>query len=138
VTRRQLWWSAAALLGALLLLALAALQFVGQRPETPAELSHPTSGGDDKPFAEAGPARAAFITSSMSSCTKGMAAQGALRERLSDEQIDAYCRCYSNSMADAVTTDEVKQIMGGAPPLGVVRDKAQSVARSCIAQLPSK
>lgn len=134
--RRHAWWLAAALLGALLLL-VAGLQFVGRKADTSAALSRPTNGGENKPFAEAGLARAAFITSALSACAKGMAAQGAVKERLSDGEIDTYCRCYSNGMADVVTTDEVQKMVGGAPPLDVVREKAQSVAQSCVAQLQS-
>ncbi|HEV8026221.1 MAG TPA: hypothetical protein VGP50_02260 [Stellaceae bacterium] len=130
MTRRRIYLLAA---GLLITIGLGAAGFhslgLGQRTELPAEAM---------PYAEEGPERAAFVANAMSSCAREVAAREPLGRPLSDDEIEAYCRCYSNGMAEVITADDVKQMTAGAAPMDVVRDKAVRVLQSCSEVLPAK
>ena len=57
---------------------------------------------------------------------------------LSDDEIETYCRCYANGMADRVTADDVRQMVAGGEPMAILRDKAVRVLQSCGEFLPAK
>ena len=126
MTPRWIYLLAAGLLVAIALGA-AGFYFLGQKAELPAETM---------PFAEEGPERAAFIANAMSSCAKEMAGKEPLGRHLSDNEIETYCRCYSNGMAAVITADDVKQMTAGAAPMDVLRDEAARVLQSCGEALP--
>ncbi|HEV8027627.1 MAG TPA: hypothetical protein VGP50_09360 [Stellaceae bacterium] len=128
MTRRRIYLVAAGLLVAIGL-GVAGFHFRGQRAEIPAEAM---------PFVEEGPERAAFVTSAMSSCAREMVGKEALGRHLSDDEIETYCRCYANGMADRVTADDVRQMVAGGEPMAILRDKAVRVLQSCGEFLPAK
>jgi hypothetical protein len=134
MTRRKILLSAGGAVAVVAAVGLVAAQFARHPPE----IARATRRSDT-PFAAAGPQRSAFITSAVVSCTKQMSASEPLGRHLSDAEIETYCRCYSNGMADVVTMDEVNQMLQGqGAPVEVVRGKAVRVAQSCGEQLRSK
>ena len=135
MTRQQILLAIAALLISLAFGA-AGLRWAGDKTDTGAAISPPPSSSDT-PFAQ-GPERDSFIASSVSSCAKEVAAKEPLGRPLSDREIDTYCRCYSNGMADVITGDDVKRMSAGAPPMDVVHDKAVRVLQSCHEQLRTR
>jgi hypothetical protein len=128
MTRRRIYLVAAGLLVAIGL-GVAGFHFRGHRAEIPAEAM---------PFVEEGPERAAFVTNAMSSCAREMVGKEPLGRHLSDDEIETYCRCYANGMAEVITADDMKQMTAGAAPMDVMRDKAVRVLQSCGEVLPAK
>jgi hypothetical protein len=128
MTRRRIYLLAAGLL-ATIGLGVAGFHFLGQKTELPAETM---------PFVAEGPERSAFVSNAVSSCAKEMVGKEPLGRHLSDGEIQTYCLCYSNRMADLVTADDVRQIAAGGEPMAIVRDKAVRVLQSCGELLQSK
>jgi hypothetical protein len=131
MTRWQIYSAGAAVLVALAL-GVAALRWSGTEAPPP-----PASSSSDRPFAD-GPERASFISSSVSSCAREMAAKAPAGQPVSGDAVDAYCRCYSNGMADIITADDVQRMSAGAPPMEVIHDKAVRVLEACQGQPPAK
>ena len=87
--------------------------------------------------------RSNFIKGGISSCIeaskKSIAGNEEFLRRagITDQTIDAYCRCHMESVADQVTPEEMNQLIGGALP-PETKAKIEATAATCAPLLTGK
>src|SRR5262249_28989985 len=92
-----------------------------------AATNHP---GKERPFANAGAARAGFLEGASSSCAKEQRAVE--NKTLSAADIGTFCSCYANSLADVVERTELADLDRHQTPAPSLVEKIGSTIQKCL------